>query len=36
MDIIKVVDYLKKILKTRQEQVNQVITSDVKTIEEYK
>jgi len=36
MDIVTVVDYLKKILKTRQEQVNQVITSDVKTIEEYK
>ena len=36
MDIITVVDYLKKILKTRQDQVNQVITSDVKTLEEYK
>ena len=36
MDIIKIVDYLKKIIKTRQEQVNQVITSDVKTLEEYK
>jgi hypothetical protein len=36
MDIITVVDYLKKIIKTRQEQVNQVITSDVKTLEEYK
>jgi len=36
MDIIKVVDYLKKIIKTRQDQVNQVITSDVKTLEEYK
>ena len=36
MDIIKIVDYLKKILKTRQDQVNQVITSDVKTLEEYK
>ena len=36
MDIITIVDYLKKILKTRQDQVNQVITSDVKTLEEYK
>ncbi len=36
MDIITIVDYLKKIIKTRQEQVNQVITSDVKTLEEYK
>ena len=36
MDIVRVVDYLKKILKTRQDQVNQVITSDVKTLEEYK
>ena len=36
MDIIKIVDYLKKILKTRQDQVNQVITSDVKNFEEYK
>ena len=30
MDIIRIVDYLKKILKTRQDLVNQVITSDVK------
>jgi len=36
VDIIKIVDYLKKILKTRQDQVNQVITSDVKNFEEYK
>ena len=36
MDLIKITDYLKKILKTRQEQVNQVITSDVTTLEEYK
>ena len=36
MDIVTIVDYLKKIIKTRQEQVNQVITSDVKTLEEYK
>ena len=36
MDIVRVVDYLKKILKTRQDQVNQVITSDVKNFEEYK
>ena len=36
MELIKIVDYLKNIIKTRQEQVNQVITSDVKTLEEYK
>jgi K+/H+ antiporter YhaU regulatory subunit KhtT len=36
VDIVRVVDYLKKILKTRQDQVNQVITSDVKNFEEYK
>ena len=36
MDIIRIVDYLKKILKTRQDQVNKVITSDVKNFEEYK
>ena len=36
MDIVTVIDYLKKILKSRQDQVNQVITSDVKTFEEYK
>jgi hypothetical protein len=36
MDIVTIVDYLKKIIKTRQDQVNQVITSDVKTLEEYK
>ena len=36
MDIVTVIDYLKKILKTRQDQVNQVITGDVKTFEEYK
>ena len=36
MELIKVVEWLKKIIKTRQEQVNQVITSDVKTLEEYK
>ena len=36
MDIITVVDYLKKILKTRQDQVNQVITSDVKNFSYYK
>ena len=36
MDIIKIVDYLKKIIKTRQDQLLQVITGDVKTLEEYK
>jgi hypothetical protein len=36
MDIVTVINYLKKILKTRQDQVNQVITGDVKTFEEYK
>ena len=36
MEILKVVEWLKKILKTRQDQVNQVITGDVKTFEEYK
>ena len=36
MDIVTITDYLKKIIKTRQDQVNQVITSDVKTLEEYK
>jgi|TARA_R110001592_G_scaffold351450_1_gene648598 hypothetical protein len=36
MDIITIVEYLKKIIKTRQDQVNQVITGDVKTLEEYK
>jgi hypothetical protein len=36
MDIITIVEYLKKIIKTRQAQVNQVITGDVKTLEEYK
>ena len=36
MEIFKVVEWLKKILKSRQEQVNTVITSDVKSLEEYK
>ena len=36
MDIVTLTDYLKKIIKTRQDQVNQAITSDVKTFEEYK
>ena len=36
MDIIKIVDYLKKIIKTRQEQVNDVISKGVKDFEEYK
>ena len=36
MDIIKIVDYTKKIIKTRQEQVNDVISKGVKDFEEYK
>ena len=36
MDILKVVEWLKKILKTRQDNVNEAITSDVKKFEEYK
>jgi hypothetical protein len=36
MDIIKVVEWLKKIIKTRQEAIETVITADVKTLEEYK
>ena len=36
MDIIKIVDYTKKIIKTRQEQVNAVISKGVKDFEEYK
>mgnify|MGYP003127611240 FL=1 len=36
MDIIKIVDYLKKIINTRQDQLIQVITGDVKSLEEYK
>jgi hypothetical protein len=36
VDIIKIVDYLKKIINTRQDQLIQVITGDVKSLEEYK
>ena len=36
MDIIKIVDYLKKLINTRQDQLIQVITGDVKSLEEYK
>jgi hypothetical protein len=36
MEILKVVEWLKKILKTRQDNVNEAITSDVKTLEDYK
>ena len=36
MEIIKVVEWLKKIIKTRQEAIETAITSDVKTLEEYK
>jgi len=36
VDIIKIVDYTKNIIKTRQEQVNTVISKGVKDFEEYK
>jgi hypothetical protein len=36
VDIVRVVDYLKKIINTRQDQLIQVITGDVKSLEEYK
>ncbi len=36
MEVVEVVEWLKKILKTRQDNVNEAITSDVKTLEEYK
>ena len=36
MEILKVVEWLKKILKTRQDNVNEAITSDVKNFEDYK
>ena len=36
MDIIKIIDYTKKIIKTRQEQVNDIISKGVKDFEEYK
>ena len=36
MDIIKIIDYTKKIIKTRQGQVNDVISKGVKDFEEYK
>ena len=36
MDIIKIIDYTKKIIKTRQEQVNDVISKGVNDFEEYK
>ena len=36
MDIIKIIDYTKKIIKTRQQQVNDVISKGVKDFEEYK
>jgi|TARA_R100001594_G_C4006191_1_gene255932 hypothetical protein len=36
MELITVIDYLKKIIKTRQEQVNTVINKGVKDFEEYK
>ena len=36
MELIKIVDYLKNIIKTRQKQVNDVINKGVKDFEEYK
>jgi|TARA_R110000796_G_scaffold76428_1_gene170940 hypothetical protein len=36
MDILKVVEWLKKLIKTRQEGVETAITNDVKTLEDYK
>ena len=36
MELIKLVDYLKNIIKTRQKQVNDVINKGVKDFEEYK
>ena len=36
MELLKVVEWLKKILKDRQEQVNTAIISDVKSLEDYK
>ena len=35
MELIKVIEWLKKIIKTRQESVETVITSDVNTLEDY-
>ena len=35
-DIVTIVEYLKKSIKTRQDQLIQVITGDVKSLEEYK
>ena len=36
MDIIKIIDYIRQTLKTRQDNINEAITSDVKTLEDYK
>jgi|TARA_R110000803_G_scaffold108908_1_gene177242 hypothetical protein len=36
MELIKVVEWLNKLIKTRQEGVETVITNDVKTLEDYK
>ena len=36
MELIKIVDYLKNLIKTRQKQVNNVINKGVKDFEEYK
>jgi hypothetical protein len=36
MELITLVDYLKNIIKTRQEQVNNVINKGVKDWEEYR
>jgi len=36
MELFKIVDYLKNIIKTRQKQVSNVINKGVKDFEEYK
>ena len=36
MELFKIIDYLKNIIKTRQKQVSNVINKGVKDIEEYK
>ena len=36
MELFKIIDYLKNIIKTRQKQVNDVINKGVKDFEEYK
>ena len=36
MELFKIIDYLKNIIKTRQKQVSNVISKGVKDFEEYK